>query len=189
MLAHYHGQVWNASEFARSLGSSAKTATRYLDLLTDAYVVRQLQPWHANIKKRQVKAPKVYLRDSGILHALLGLEQEKEVLGHPKCGASWEGFVLEQIAHLGPFEELYYWATHAGAEIDALGFCQGKKYGFEIKLSDAPRMSKSMHIVLDDLELDRLSIIYPGQKSYGLSHSVRAVSILELPDVLEGLGR
>lgn len=185
MLAHYHGQVWNASEFARSLGSSAKTASRYLDLLTDAYVVRQLQPWHANIKKRQVKSPKVYLRDSGLLHALLGLREERDLLGHPKCGASWEGFVLEQIAHLGPFDELFYWATHSGAEIDALGFCKGKSYGFEIKLSDAPRMTKSMHFARDDLGLDRLLVIYPGHKSYQLSQSVQVVSILDLPRVLE----
>lgn len=185
MLAHYHGQVWNGSEFARSLGSSAKTATRYLDLLTDAYVIRQLQPWYVNIKKRQVKSPKVYLRDSGLLHVLLGLEEEKDILGHPKCGASWEGFVLEQIAHLGPFEQLYYWATHAGAELDVLCFFKGKKYGFEIKLADAPRMSRSMHIAKDNLGLDRLLIIYPGRKSYDLSSSVRVVSIMDLPGVLQ----
>ncbi|MBS3780565.1 MAG: DUF4143 domain-containing protein, partial [Desulfovermiculus sp.] len=132
-----------------------------------------------------VKSPKVYLRDSGLLHTLLGLEEEKEILGHPKCGASWEGFVLEQIAHLGPFEQLYYWATHAGAEIDILGFFKGKKYGFEIKLTDAPRMTRSMHIAQDDLGLNRLLIVYPGHKSYDLSPSVRVVSILDLPGVLQ----
>lgn len=188
MLAHYHGQVWNASEFARSLGVSAKTATRYLDLLTDAYVLRQLEPWHANIKKRQVKSPKIYLRDSGLLHALLGLREEEGILGHPKCGASWEGFVLEQIAHLGPFEELFHWGTHAGAEVDVLGFCRGRTYGFEVKLSDAPTRTKSMHIASENLELEKLFVIYPGSVAYDLSHSARVVPIGELPEVLRGIG-
>ncbi|MCK5404679.1 MAG: ATP-binding protein, partial [Desulfobulbaceae bacterium] len=137
MLAHYHGQVWNGAEFARSLGTSEVTARKYLDILSGAYVVRQLQPWHANIKKRQVKSPKIYIRDSGILHNLLFLETSKQIHSHPKLGASWEGFVLEEIFFGSRIRNIYFWATHAGAELDVLIFINGQAIGFEIKFTDA----------------------------------------------------
>ena len=186
MLAHYHGQVWNASEFARSLGSSQKTASRYLDILTDSFVVRQLQPWHENIKKRQVKAPKVYIKDSGLLHALLNLETSQDVQQHPKLGASWEGFVIEQIAAITCTENLYFWATHGGAELDVLLFQRGKRIGIEIKYADAPSMTKSMHIAVKDLGLNKLFIVYPGSKSYELAENVTVLSILELDNRITG---
>jgi hypothetical protein len=180
MLAHYHGNIWNASEFARSLGSTQKTATRYLDLLTDSYVIRQLPPWHENMKKRQVKSPKIYIRDCGILHALLSLTSEEQLQKHPKVGASWEGFVIEQILAMSIFSDSFFWSTYAGAELDVLAFHHGRRLGFEIKYSDAPRITKSMHIALRDLSLDRLYVIYPGSKSYPLSAKVEVLSILDL---------
>ncbi len=184
MLAHYHGQVWNASEFARSLGSSQKTAQRYLDILSGAYMVRQLRPWYENLKKRQVKAPKVYIRDSGLLHTLLTLASEKEVQSHPKLGASWEGFVIEQIASLKGAHELYFWATHSGAELDLLLFERGKRIGFEIKYSDAPKVTRSMRIALEDLRLDTLYIVTPGSKSYRLDEKIEVLSILDIGKTL-----
>ncbi len=180
MLAHYHGQFWNASEFARSLGSSQKTAQRYLDILSGAFMVRQLRPWYENLKKRQVKAPKIYIRDSGLLHALLTLVTEKDVQSHPKLGASWEGFVIEQIASLKETDDLYFWATHSGAELDLLLFEHGKRIGFEIKYSDAPKVTKSMRIALEDLQLDILYIITPGSKSYHLDEKIEVLSILDI---------
>jgi len=185
MLAHYHGQVWNASEFARSLGVSQKTARRYLDILEGAYMVRQLPPWFENLKKRQVKAPKVYIRDSGILHALLSLVSERDVQGHPKLGASWEGFIVEQIASLAGSSELYFWATHGGAELDLLFFNRGRRIGIEIKYNDAPKLTKSMMIAIDDLGLDILYIIYPGTVSYVLKEEVEVISLLEIEKILE----
>ena len=180
MLAHYHGQVWNASEFARSLGVTQKTAGRYLDILTGAYMIRQLSPWFENLKKRQVKAPKVYIRDSGILHALLTLENEKDVQSHPKLGASWEGFVIEQIASLAGSSEFYFWATHGGAELDLFLLQRGKRIGIEIKYSDAPRPTRSMRIAMSDLGLDILYIIYPSPVSYVLEDGIEVLSILEI---------
>jgi len=185
MLAHYHGQVWNASEFARSLGVSQKTARRYLDILEGAYMVRQLPPWFENLKKRQVKAPKVYIRDSGILHTLLSLVSERDVQGHPKLGASWEGFIVEQIASLAGSSELYFWATHGGAELDLLFFNRGRRIGIEIKYNDAPKLTKSMMIAIDDLGLDILYIIYPGTVSYVLKEGVEVISLLEIEKILE----
>ena len=186
MLAHYHGQVWNASEFARSLGSTQKTAARYLDILTDSFVVRQLQPWHENIKKRQIKAPKVYIRDSGLLHNLLNLVYERDVQQHPKLGASWEGFVIEQIAAMTGMDDLYFWATHGGAELDLLLFHKGRRIGIEIRYSDAPRTTKSMRIAIKDLKLDHLYIVYPGRKSFWLDQNILALSIRNLPAELVG---
>jgi len=180
MLAHYHGQVWNASEFARSLGSSQKTAQRYLDILTGSYMVRTLQPWHQNLKKRQVKAPKVYIRDSGLLHALLTLESEKDVQAHPKLGASWEGFVIEQIASVKGVSELFFWATHSGAELDVLCFEHGKRIGFEIKYSDAPKVTRSMRIAIEDLQLNRLYIVVPGRKSYRVEEKIEVLSLRDI---------
>lgn len=184
MVAHYHGQVWNAADFARSLGSSEPTARRYLDILTGAYVVRQLPPWFENIAKRQVKAPKIYVRDTGLLHALLGLRTRKQLLGHPKYGASWEGFVIEQILNLAKPQEAYFWATYAGAELDLLIVRNGARYGFELKCTDAPRLTKSMQTALEDLRLEGIQVIHPGSKSFRIHRKVEAVSILELASAL-----
>lgn len=184
MLAHYHGNVWNASEFARSLGSTHKTASKYLDILTDSFVVRQLPPWYENIKKRQVKAPKVYVRDSGLLHTLLNLPNAASVEGHPKLGASWEGFVIEQVAAISGHEDLFFWATHSGAELDLLFFKNGRKIGVEIKYTDAPVLTKSMHIAHEDLGLDRLYVVYPGDMAYELAPWARVVSIADVAEIL-----
>jgi len=175
MVAHYHGQVWSCAEPARSLGVSESTVRRYLDFLTDAYLVRQLQPWFENIGKRQVKSPKVYVRDSGLLHSLLGLRSKAEQLAHPKLGASWEGFLLEQVLQLAQPDEAHFWATHQGAGLDLLMFKHGRRVGVEFKRADAPKLTPSMRIALDDLHLDRLIVIYPGNKSYPLAANVKVV--------------
>lgn len=146
-------------------------------------MVRQLQPWYENLKKRQVKAPKVYIRDSGLLHALLTLASDKDVQTHPKLGASWEGFVIEQIASLTALSELYFWATHSGAELDLLLFSRGRRIGFEVKYSDAPKPAKSMKIAIDDLGLEALYIIYPGIKSYALGGRIEVLSILDIDKI------
>ncbi len=179
MVAHYHGQRWNAAEFGRALGASESTARRYLDILAGAFMVRVLPPWFENLKKRQVKAPKIYLRDSGLLHALLQLSGLDAVRGHPKLGASWEGFALEQILTAFDTRDAYYWATHGGAELDLLVFHSGRRYGFELKYSDAPTLSRSAHTALADLRLDRLWIVYPGSRSYPLSENVSVVPLGE----------
>lgn len=180
MVAHYHGQVWNAAEFARSLGNSEAAARNYLDILSGSYMVRQLPPWFENMKKRQVKSPKIYIRDSGILHTLLSLSSFDDILGHPKLGASWEGFVVEQIFALTESRDIYFWATHAGAELDLLLFRHGKRYGFEIKYSDAPKTSKSMRSAVSDLDLEHLYIICPGQVSYPLDDKISVLAIRDL---------
>jgi predicted AAA+ superfamily ATPase len=180
MVAHYHGQIWNAAEFARSLGSSEPTARRYLDLLCGGYVTRRLQPWHENLKKRQVKSPKVYVRDTGLLHALLSLPTPTALSRHPKLGASWEGFGVEQILNAMGTRDAYFWATHAGAELDLLVFEKGKRLGFEVKYVDAPSVTKSTRVALEDLRLDTLHIVYPGAETYRLDKRVRAVSILDV---------
>ena len=180
MAAHYHGQIWNAAEFARSLGSAESTARRYLDILSGAYMVRQLPPWFENLKKRQVKSPKIYIRDSGILHTLLSLENEEEVALHPKLGASWEGFALEQAIRFCGTRDVYFWATHSGVEIDLLVFRHGRRIGFEVKYTDAPRVTKSMRSVMAALRLDSLHVIYPGPDSFPLDHGIRALSIKDL---------
>lgn len=180
MAAHYHGQIWNAAEPARALGVGESTCRRYLDLLTDALVLRQLQPWHANLRKRQVKSPKLYVRDSGLLHRLLGLDTEKAVLSHPKLGASWEGFVLEQVLLTEPHDEAYFWATHQGAEIDLLLRRGDRLLGVECKRADAPRMTKSIRIAREDLGLDRVAVVYPGVKRYPLADDVEVVPLSTL---------
>jgi predicted AAA+ superfamily ATPase len=177
MLAHYHGQIWNAAEPARSLGISETTVRRYLDQLTGAYLIRQLAPWHANIAKRQVKAPKIYWRDSGLLHQLLGINDLASLLAHPRSGASWEGFVLEALLRAMRPDEAWFWATHTGAELDALLIRDGKRLGIEIKRADAPRMTPSMRHALNDLELDLLWVIYPGTQSYALAEGVTAMPL------------
>jgi predicted AAA+ superfamily ATPase len=175
MLAHYHGQIWNAAEPARSLGVNESTVRRYLDLLEDVFMVRQLPSWHANLKKRQVKSPKIYFRDSGLLHQLLGIRTKEDLLSHPKCGASWEGYIVEALLTDGSTDEAYFWATYAGAEIDLLLFKGGRRIGVEIKRADAPRLTPSMRSALTDLNLDRLLVIYPGDRSYGLAENIEVI--------------
>jgi len=182
MLAHYHGQTWNAAEPARALGVGESTTRRYLDLLTDALMVRQLQPWHANLKKRQVKSPKVYVRDSGLLHQLLGIDSEKALLGHPKVGASWEGFVIEQVLASQAHDEAYFWATHQGAEIDLILRRGDRLLGIECKRADAPRMTASLRTATSDLGLERIAVLYPGTRRYPLSKSVEVVPLTELAE-------
>ncbi len=184
MLAHHHGQVWNASEIARSLGEAHTTVKRHLDTLTGALMIRQLQPWHQNLAKRQVKAPKVYIRDSGLLHVLLGLRHFRELEGHPKVGASWEGFVVEEAARLAGQRNLYFWATQSGAELDLLVRWRGRGYGLEMKYSDAPGTTKSMRIAIEDLGLTKLFVVYPGMTSYDIDEKVRVVSIQSLDSEL-----
>lgn len=179
MLAHYHGQTWNAADPARALGVSETTVRRYLDLLTDALMVRQLQPWHANLAKRQVKSPKIYVRDSGLLHQLLGIDSEKALLSHPKIGASWEGFVIEQLLASEPHDEAYFWATHQGAEVDLILRRGDALYGVECKRADAPRMTPSMRIALEDLGLKRIAVVYPGSRRYVLSEAVDVVPLAQ----------
>jgi predicted AAA+ superfamily ATPase len=175
MLAHYHAQIWNAAEPARSLGLSQPTVRSYLDLMTSAYMIRQLQPWHENLSKRQVKAPKIYVRDSGLLHALLGLRTRHDLLSHPKLGASWEGFSIEQLLHAFEPDQAYFWATHQGAELDLLMLRGSRRVGVEIKRTDAPSLTPSIRIALDDLRLNKLWIIYPGQQRYNLHEKVTAI--------------
>ncbi|CAG0972857.1 hypothetical protein BURK2_01398 [Burkholderiales bacterium] len=177
MLAHYHGQVWNAAEPARSLGISETSVRRYLDLLSGAYFVRQLQPWHENIGKRQVKAPKIYWRDSGLFHQLVGIESRHTLLAHPKCGASWEGLVMEELIGAVAPDEVYFWATHTGAELDGLFIKHGRRIGVEIKRADAPRLTPSMRSALQDLGLDRLVVVYPGKQAYPLHEKVEVLPL------------
>ncbi len=180
MLAHYHGQTWNASEPARVLGVNPATVRRYLDLLSDALMVRQLQPWHANLAKRQVKAPKIYLRDSGLLHRLLGIDDEKSLLTHPRLGASWEGFVIEQVLATEVYDDAWFWGTHQGAEIDLILRRGDVLYGIECKRADAPRMTPSMRSAIEDLGLKRIAVIYPGFKRYAISEQIEAVPLQSL---------
>ena len=178
MLGHWHGQVWRSSEFARSFGVADTTVRRYLDILTGALVVRQLQPWHANIAKRQVKAPKVYLRDTGLLHALLGIDDAHSLNSHPKSGASWEGFMLETIIDMLGLQDdqAHFWATHNGAELDLVIPRGTKLVGIEIKRTTAPKVTRSMRIALDDLNLAELIIIHAGKDSHRLTRRVRTVA-------------
>jgi len=175
MLAHYHGQVWSAADPARSLGVNETTVRRYLDWLTQTYMVRQLPPWHENLGKRQVKAPKIYFRDSGLLHVLLGIRDEQGLLTHPRSGASWEGFVLEQVLRIAQPHEAYFWATHAGAELDLLTIKYGRRIGFEFKRTDAPSLTPSMRIAMRDLKLDRLLVLYPGSRRYALADGIDVI--------------
>lgn len=183
MMAHYHGQVWNAAQLAKSLGTSENTARRYLDVLTGSYMIRVLPPWFQNLRKRQVKAGKVYLRDSGLLHALVQLTSAADLQAHPKLGASWEGFALEQVIAVVGSREIYFWATHGGAELDLLVRVAGKHYGFEFKYADAPGTSRSMHVAIDDLGLEHLWVVYPGQQSYSLDDKITALPIGAVPEI------
>lgn len=181
MISHYHGQVWNAAHFARSLGTSEKTARRYLDILAGAYMVRILPPWFENIRKRQVKAPKIYIRDSGIMHTLLQIPFLADLQGHPKLGSSWEGFSLEYVIGVLESRDAYFWATHAGAELDLLVMIAGKRYGFEFKYADAPGSSRSMHIAIADLGLEHLWVVYPGRQEYAIDAKISVIPLDVIP--------
>ncbi|MBL7969580.1 MAG: ATP-binding protein [Prolixibacteraceae bacterium] len=179
MLAHYHGQIWKASEFARSLGVSEPTVKSWLDILSGAYMVRQVQPWYENLGKRQVKAPKILIRDSGLLHALLSLP-DHEIQTNPKLGASWEGFIIEQIINRLKSRDYYYWRTHAGLELDLMVLKNGKRLGFEIKYSETPKVTRSMHQIIDDLKLDQFYIVYQGKHQLELEEKVQLLPISAL---------
>ncbi len=188
MVAHYHGQIWNSAEPARALGVSESTTRRYLDLLTDAFMIHQLQPYHANLKKRQVKSPKVYVRDSGLLHQLLGIDSIKNLFSHPKVGASWEGFVIEQLLKTEPHDELFFWATHQGAEIDLIIRRGDGLYGVECKRTDAPRITPSIRIALEDLNLKHVFVIYPGIQRFSLASEVEVVPLQAISKGVSLLG-
>lgn len=179
MLAHYHGQIWNGAEFARAMGVSEPTVKRYLDILTGTYMIRQLQPWHENLNKRQVKAPKVYIRDSGILHALLSLP-DSTILTNVKIGASWEGFAIEQILQKVDTRDSYFWRTHTGAELDLLVLKLGKRIGFEIKYSEIPKITRSMYNVMEDLKLDKLYIVNSGSRKLDLDEKISVLPATQI---------
>lgn len=181
MLTHYHGNVFNASELGRSLGLSHNTIRNYLDILSGTFMVRQLTPWFENINKRQVKSPKIYFRDSGIFNALAGISNKATLLTHPKLGAAWEGFALEEIirhTQARP-EECFFWATHAHAELDLLIIKRGQRWGFEIKYSDAPKLSKSMQVAIETLKLDKLFVVYPGSHRYPIGKNIHVIGLTE----------
>jgi uncharacterized protein len=177
MLAHYHGQTWNAAELARALAVNEATVRHYLDLLTGVFMVRQLPPWHENLGKRQVKAPKVYVRDSGLLHSLLGIADRRDLENHPKVGASWEGYAVEEVIKALQPDEVYYWATYNRAELDLLLFKNGRRIGVECKRADAPVLTPSMRIAMADLKLDHLHVVYPGEKAYTLGKKIDVVPL------------
>jgi uncharacterized protein len=180
MVAHYHGQIWNAADLARSLAVNESTVRRYLDLFTGVFMVRQLQPWFENLGKRQVKAPKVYIRDSGLLHTLLDISTARDLALHPKVGASWEGYAIEEVIKALQPEASYYWATHGGAEIDLLLFKGGRRIGIECKRTDAPTLTPSMRIALEDLKLSELKVVYPGDRRYRLAPKVEVVPLRQM---------
>ena len=177
MISHYHGQIWNASEIGRSLGEAHTTVKRHLDILCGAFVMRQLPPWFENVGKRQIRSPKVYLRDSGLLHALLGIPSFAALEAHPKLGASWEGYALEEVLRVTGDREAYFWNTQGGAELDLLVFINGQRIGFEFKYADAPAVTKSLQVAREDLRLARVFIVHPGRKSYPLNEWAEAVSL------------
>lgn len=187
MLAHYHGQTWNGAEFARAIGRSESTARNYLDILSSAYVVRVLGPWHENLKKRQVKSPKIYVRDTGLLHSLLEINSLATLSSHPKVGASFEGFVVEQMVDHLQSKNCFFWGTHGGAELDLMTIMAGKRYGFEIKYSESVGTSRSMRTAIADLQLEHLWVVYPGSECYGLDRSISVVSIERIAELLDRL--
>ena len=180
MLAHYHGQIWNASELGRSLDLSDKTVRSYLDILTGTFMIRQVQPWYENLSKRQVKAPKIYLRDSGLLHALLNLPDLQTLHGYSRMGASWEGFAIEQVLQSVKPAQAFFWATHSGAEVDLFFLSRGRRYGVECKFSETPKITKSMSQAIESLNLAHLWIIYPGEDAYPLSKQVSVWPLKEI---------
>ena len=182
MLAHWHGQTWNASSLGRSMSASDKTVRSYLDLLTGAFMVRQLQPWYENVAKRQVKAPKVYLRDNGLLHALLGIQNEGDLFGHPRVGPSWEGFMIEQILSALEPDQAWFWAAHGGGELDLLVMHRGRRIGFEVKFNEAPRVTAQIRNVADTLGLDHLFVVCPTRSAYRVA---RGITVLPVTDVVD----
>lgn len=180
MVAHYSGQVWNSAELARALAVKEPTVRRYLDLMTDAMVVRQLPPWHANLAKRQVKSPKVYVRDTGLLHQLLGIDSAVTLAHHPKVGASWEGLAVEQVIATEPHDDAAFWSTYQGAEMDLVLRRGRHLYGVECKRTDAPRMTPSIRIAMEDLGLSRVAVVYPGERRYPIADRVEAVPFASL---------
>ena len=183
MLAHYHGQTWNASVLGRSMDVSVTAVNRYRDLLAGAFMIRVLPPWFESLGKRIVKAPKVYLRDSGILHFLLGLEEMQELPAHPRYGASWEGFALEQTLLAHGEREAYFYGTQRGAELDLMLLRRGRRWGFEFKCTDSPRTTKSMHIVIEDLGLEHLWVLYPGDLEYPLTDTITALPLKNIHNI------
>jgi len=184
MVGHYHGQRWNSAEIGASLGISDVTARRYLDILAGSYMVRVLPPWYENLAKRQRRSPKVYFRDTGLLHSLLGIVRADQIWSHPKCGASWEGFAMEQILRFLPGQDTYFWAIHGGPELDLLIFRRGKRIGFEFKFSDAPAKNRSMEAAMRDLALDHLWVVYPGERRYPLGERVEALPLISCRQTL-----
>jgi predicted AAA+ superfamily ATPase len=182
LLAHYHGQTWNAAEASRSFAVSNMTVGRYLDVLEGVFMIRVLRPWYANIHKRQIKSPKIYFRDSGLLHTMLGINSELDLFTHPKIGASWEGYAIEEIIKAIHPDGAYFWGTHNGAEIDLLLLKDGKRIGIECKRKDAPHLTPSMKIAMEDLQLDRLIVFYPGEKAYPLADRIEVVPLVRLAD-------
>lgn len=191
MLAHSHGQIWNASAFARSFGLADTTLRRYLDILTSTFVARRLAPWHANVRKRQVKSPKVFLTDSGMLHALLNLCDRGEVEAHPVVGASWEGFAAKTVRQrLGArSDESFFWATQSGAEVDLVVTRGRTMLGFEFKRTVAPKTTRSMHTAMDDVGLERIDVVHAGDETFPLTDRIRAVALSRVYDDLEPLDR
>jgi predicted AAA+ superfamily ATPase len=189
MLAHYHGQTWNASELGRAFGVSDRTVDRYLGILEATYVVRRLRPWFQNVGKRQVKAPRIYLADSGLLHALLGLGTLRDLTGHPKVGASWEGLAIDTVVRAlrAWSTEIYFWGLHTGAELDLLVVRGHRRIGFEIKRTTSPRVTPSMRSALDVLELQRLYVVHAGDASFPMAEKIHAVPLSKVPDELEPL--
>jgi predicted AAA+ superfamily ATPase len=181
MMAHYHGQTWNSAEVAAAMGMNDVTARRYLDLLAGAYMVRLLPPWFENLGKRQRRAPKAYVRDSGLLHVLLGIRDRHQLFAHPKCGASFEGF---EVLRLLPGAETYYWSVHSGPELDLFVIHHGRRLGFEVKFGDAPELTSSMTTAMADLKLERLWVVYPGERSYPLAKKIEVVPAAELAERL-----
>ncbi len=184
MLAHYHGQIWNASELGRSLGLSDKTVRGYLDTLSATFMIRQLQPWHENVGMRQVKSPKIYFRDTGLLHALLDLGTARALEGHPKVGASWEGFAIEQVLRAAAPAQGYFWAVHGGGELDLLLMRNGERIGFEFKFAESPRMTHSLATAMKDLGLRRVWIICPGSVRTEIQDRVGVCGIDRLCDII-----
>ncbi|MBV6391481.1 MAG: hypothetical protein KPEEDBHJ_00689 [Anaerolineales bacterium] len=185
MIAHYHGQTWNASELARSMGLSDKTVRHYLDLLTGAFMIRQLQPWHENLGKRQVKAPKIYIRDTGLLHSLLDVGDKHSLLGHPKVGASWEGFAIEQALRVLRPSQAYYWATYSGSELDLVFTHKNKRYGIEVKFNEAPAATASMKTAVNTLGLTKLWVIHPGRNEYPIDSRITVLPLSHLASLAD----
>lgn len=184
MIAHYHGQIWNASRIGSALGINDKTVRSYLDILSETYMIHQLQPWHENISKRQVRSPKIYFRDTGLLHSLLDLQDFHAVTGHPQVGASWEGFAMEQMIRTINPAQVYYWATYSGAELDMFFIANGKRYGIEFKFSEAPDKTKSMAVAIETLKLDKLLVVYPGESSWPINETISVCPIAKAQEFL-----